>query len=132
MNYTIFNKNTGQILRHGTCPDDQFLSQAQGDEIVEGIYSDDEYYWDNEFISKPAKPVGNYDFNYVTKSWVLNSVLTISQNRAKRNQILLSSDWTQGGDSPLSTTIKASWASYRQALRDMTEQDFMDGNFPIY
>ena len=40
--------------------------------------------------------------------------------RAERDRLLLESDWTQGADSPLSDTDKAAWATYRQALRDMT------------
>ena len=30
-----------------------------------------------------------------------------------------SCDWTQGADSPLTSTKKAEWATYRQALRDI-------------
>lgn len=40
--------------------------------------------------------------------------------RYKRDQGLLSSDWTQLPDVPLAT--KEAWAVYRQALRDITEQ----------
>jgi len=42
--------------------------------------------------------------------------------RADRNQRLASCDWTQLPDSPLSVDQKAQWASYRQALRDVTQQ----------
>lgn len=42
----------------------------------------------------------------------------------RRQQLLESSDWTQLPDVPIST--KNSWASYRQALRDITDQ----GGFP--
>lgn len=40
--------------------------------------------------------------------------------REKRNRKLLDSDWTQSADSPLSDSKKAEWATYRQALRDLT------------
>jgi len=40
-------------------------------------------------------------------------------NRQKRNDLLAASDWTQGNDSPLSTEVKTSWATYRTALRDL-------------
>jgi hypothetical protein len=40
--------------------------------------------------------------------------------RAQRNQMLASSDWTQLLDSPEAN--KATWATYRQALRDVTTQ----------
>lgn len=40
--------------------------------------------------------------------------------RAKRNQLLTASDWTQLPDVLLAT--KEAWAVYRQALRDITQQ----------
>jgi hypothetical protein len=36
--------------------------------------------------------------------------------RAKRNQLLADSDWTQLADAPVN---QAAWATYRQALRDL-------------
>ena len=42
--------------------------------------------------------------------------------RRDRDELLAESDWTQMPDSPLDSTIKASWATYRTALRDVTEQ----------
>lgn len=39
--------------------------------------------------------------------------------RDKRNKLLAECDWTQLADSP---TDKASWATYRQALRDISAQ----------
>lgn len=42
-----------------------------------------------------------------------------SQVRAARNEKLTASDWTQVADAPVD---KAVWATYRQALRDITTQ----------
>ncbi len=39
--------------------------------------------------------------------------------RNKRKADLMSCDWTQTTDAPLSESKKAEWATYRQALRDM-------------
>ena len=39
--------------------------------------------------------------------------------RARRNQLLRDSDWTQVADAPVD---QAAWAAYRQALRDITVQ----------
>jgi len=39
--------------------------------------------------------------------------------RTKRDALLVSSDWTQAADSPLTNEAKASWTTYRQALRDL-------------
>ena len=44
----------------------------------------------------------------------------------KRQQLLESSDWTQLPDVPIST--KNAWAGYRQALRDITDQDGFPDN----
>ena len=39
--------------------------------------------------------------------------------RAERDRLLANSDWTQGGDSPLTSAKKTSWATYRTKLRDV-------------
>ncbi|MFZ9066246.1 MAG: tail fiber assembly protein [bacterium] len=44
--------------------------------------------------------------------------------RTKRNAMLAESDWTQVADSPVDTSV---WATYRQALRDISQQD----GFPL-
>lgn len=41
--------------------------------------------------------------------------------RAKRNQLIAETDWTQLTDSPLSEDKKAEFAQYRQALRDLPQ-----------
>ena len=53
-----------------------------------------------------------YDFG--TEEYLLNEV------RIERNELLKQSDWTQFSDSPLTAEKKAEWATYRQALRDIT------------
>jgi hypothetical protein len=40
-------------------------------------------------------------------------------NRQERNDLLASSDWTQANDSPLTDEAKASWVTYRTALRNL-------------
>jgi hypothetical protein len=42
-----------------------------------------------------------------------------AQVRSERNALLSASDWPQVADAPVD---KAAWATYRQALRDVTEQ----------
>ena len=39
--------------------------------------------------------------------------------RSERNALLVSSDWTQSPDSPLSDGVKTSWSVHRQELRDL-------------
>lgn len=41
--------------------------------------------------------------------------------RQKRNRLLAESDWTQLSDSPLDEDTRSAWATYRQDLRDLTD-----------
>lgn len=52
---------------------------------------------------------------------------TAESIRIKRRPLLRQSDWTQGPDAPLTAEQKAAWATYRQALRDITTQS----GFPL-
>lgn len=45
-------------------------------------------------------------------------VVTWDAIRAERNRLLAASDWTQLADAPVD---KPAWATYREALRDITE-----------
>lgn len=45
--------------------------------------------------------------------------------RSKRNTLLAASDWTQLPDAPVDQTA---WAAYRQALRDVTDQEGFPAN----
>ena len=63
----------------------------------------------------------------VNGAWIQSySVVQKSQDdaetniREQRNYLLSESDWTQVSDSPVD---KAAWATYRQALRDITAQE---------
>lgn len=53
--------------------------------------------------------------------------------RAKRNELLAATDWTQVPDAPLTVEQKADMQVYRQALRDTPEQDGFpyDVNWPV-
>lgn len=49
----------------------------------------------------------------------------IDELRNKRNQLLTATDWTQVADAPVD---KAAWATYRQALRDIPQQEGFPDN----
>lgn len=53
------------------------------------------------------------------------------QIRNKRNRLLAETDWTQAADVP--QTIKDTWQSYRQSLRDIPQQEGfpMDVVWPV-
>ena len=45
----------------------------------------------------------------------------LNELRMVRSMKLTETDWTQGADSPLTDSKKTEWATYRQALRDITD-----------
>ena len=56
--------------------------------------------------------------------------------KAYRSTELFDSDWTQGADSPLDSTSKTAWATYRQKLRDLTSlanapNHLLDSEWPL-
>ena len=44
-----------------------------------------------------------------------------SRIRTVRDDLLVKSDWTQGADTPLASGKKTEWATYRDKLRDLPE-----------
>jgi len=47
---------------------------------------------------------------------------------AVRDRLLAGSDWTQLPDAPLTAAQKSAWATYRQALRDVSKQAGFPGS----
>ena len=72
---------------------------------------------------RPACPGDDYVFDEETFAWVIPRENVAGHQRGvllKRQMLLFGSDWTQLPDVPLAT--KEAWATYRQALRDITKQ----------
>jgi hypothetical protein len=122
MNIIIYKLSSGQVLRLCQCPDD--LAQAQlavGEGYVKGTLDSFSYYiQDGEVVDMPPKPGEFYVFDYGTKQWVPDPTAADAAARAQRNALLTESDWTQMPDVTLDT--KTQWATYRQDLRDVTDQ----------
>ena len=55
----------------------------------------------------------------------------LSDIRHNRNNLLATSDWTQGADAPLSDEEVAEWATYRQELRDFPAGKSKVSEFPV-
>lgn len=66
------------------------------------------------------KPGDFYQWNASTLSWEKDALSAWSYIRNTRDRKIQASDWTQLPDVPLAT--KEAWATYRQALRDVTNQ----------
>ena len=120
MIYTIYSEITGQILR--VVQTDHIESQLQEDQLhIDGSFDDTRYYIDNGLpVEIPEKSSPYADFDYTTKQWVVNTAMVVFKVLEKRKKLLASSDWTQMPDVLLAT--KTAWATYRQALRDITKQ----------
>ena len=67
--------------------------------------------------------MGCRTLGWTVRDWTADELTRLARNaRYDRDEKLSESDWTQLPDSPLDSTIKASWATYRTALRDVTGQ----------
>jgi hypothetical protein len=71
-------------------------------------------------VSMPPRPSPFAEFNYDTKSWEVDHAVAWGKVRSQRQHLLERSDWAALPDVPASTRQK--WLSYRQALRDITQQ----------
>ena len=105
---TIYDKNTGKIIICRRISDEllaqrfaQFPEQAALDVYTADVNNNKV---DLETLTVVSDPITE-DLNH----WM----------RTRRKAELISCDWTQAADSPLSSSKKAEWATYRQALRDM-------------
>lgn len=72
-----------------------------------------------------SEPIEFTEEEYAQYAIDYQNFLTISLPQAirqKRNGLLAKCDWTQYPDCPLNAEQKTAWATYRQALRDITKQ----------
>lgn len=74
-------------------------------------------------------PTEHSRFNFASRSWVdprsQQEVIDAKKSEAlaRRVKLLVASDWTQIPNGPLTTEQQQAWATYRQALRDITQQE---------
>ena len=125
MNYTIYRLDTGQIEKTVSCSVGDLSLQYDGKThgYILGAISDTQYYVEAGVpVPMPPKPSPHHVFDYTTKQWIDPRTHETQWPfiRSERDRRLLASDWTQLPDVPLAT--KEAWATYRQALRDITEQ----------
>lgn len=121
-NFIVYDPNSGEILRTGSCPDEDF--ELQGQYVMEGIADDSTQYWsDGNIVNMPPKPEnGEWEFDFTTKTWIPNVVGQENAVKSERNFLLQQTDWTQIPNNPLTPEKQEQWAVYRQQLRDVTDQ----------
>lgn len=124
MIYTIYNLTTGQISKVVQTNEIE-LQLGEDESYIEGSFNDENYYIsDSEPVEISEKPSPYAEFDYATKEWQLNSTLAIIDINNKRRKLLVASDWTDtlSAKTRLGDNLYNQWQTYRQALRDITEQ----------
>tara|TARA_B110000503_G_scaffold39383_1_gene64783 strand:+ start:171 stop:551 length:381 start_codon:yes stop_codon:yes gene_type:complete len=107
MQYTVYETATGKIIGCGfssTVTDLSLILKDEDQSLIEGTYPSDSF----TIVDGVAVDGGD-------------APAVIDYVRSRRSELLTQSDWTQFPDSPLTTTKKAEWTTYRQALRDIPE-----------
>ena len=106
--YTKYNADTGEIEYTFTgTADDAAINQPN----ILGEYKGSEY---RIIDGVPvAKSQTEKDEAEKSRAWV--------ELRNTRNEALLETDWTQGGDAPISDAKKEEYRLYRQSLRSLPE-----------
>jgi hypothetical protein len=108
---TFYNLKTGVIVRRGMLDRDMVEANVQqGEGWIEGFYNANEYRIQNK--QAVLIPKEELEDKAIDTAW--------AKIKQERNARLSASDWTQLPDVPLAT--KEAWATYRQALRDITNQ----------
>jgi len=125
MIYSIYDQTTGQIKR--IVQTDTIDRQLDKDELyIEGSYYGTKYYIENsQPVEMPPRPDSSYaEFDYATKQWFLNPESATREIKLKRQQLLVNSDWTDllSAKTRLGDELYNQWQTYRQELRDITNQ----------
>jgi hypothetical protein len=69
----------------------------------------------------------SYSQESVSVSFGVDDATLAETYKKQRNELLSASDFTQLPDVPFSDELRQAWVVYRQALRDLTEQE----GFPL-
>lgn len=130
--YTAYNPIDGEIISTFISDEECLVyNTPSGANVAEGeYYALDGYFVAGQFTrytfhqqqAKSNRPPGRYIWDNAQMVWVdlrtIDEALAIT--RSRRDRLLGACDWTQLPDVPLTT--KEAWATYRQALRDITQQ----------
>lgn len=123
-NYVVYDTDTGLIKKTLTCDESSIQYNHSDTEsyTIGNPKESDKYFINGEFVTGTISEVE-------AKATLDRCIREI------RESLLLTSDWTQMPDSPLSDEKKAEWAVYRQALRDIPANSvdassLSDVNFP--
>lgn len=72
---------------------------------------------------------GQWVFSFDIEAYEAEQTTQLAtEERGKRDSLLAACDWTQFADSPLEAEGMTLWQDYRQALRDVPQQDGFPGS----
>ena len=104
----------GIVRTTGGCPPGYKEYPGPGDTVPSGINRD------GSWFVLPPKPSIHHELNRQSREWFLPVKAIWATVRMERDRLIQASDWTQLSDVLLSN--QKEWAVYRQALRDITQQ----------
>lgn len=92
------------------------------------IKTDEIFGYDADQQDLISKAEADPNMTDITGSWppaVDPLLVKAAEVRGQRNALLAQSDWTQVADAPVDQAV---WATYRQELRDITQQSGFPNN----
>ena len=127
---TIFNLSNGQIVKNLHCANEDDIPlnyNSLTESYIDGEYAGNKYYIENETpVLIPDAPNTYSKFDHDTKQWVKRQTDEQRWDTVKSSRVnkLESSDWTDtlSAKTRLGDSLYEQWQTYRQALRDITQQ----------
>ena len=126
-------------MKYALIDTEGFILETSAEELtsVPDIYSvveiTDEQALQLESSSSPLFLINGNLVSLRGKLWAENPEPMKEVIRRKRNNLLANSDWTQLSYSPLDEDTRSAWATYRQNLRDLTDNIDENGevDYPV-
>ena len=128
MNYTTYNPVTGEIYSNFNTSDTEMAAAYLVDKTwIEGTFESNKYYIDNgQVVEIPTQPQDSnvYNFDYTTKSWIIDLEFSQTKQRQQRNTLLAQIDRVNPvWHASLTTQQQTELAAYRQQLLDVPQQE---------
>lgn len=118
--------SAGRILRSGSAPfrhlKDMPGAGASFRRVPHPVPDPNAFYWDGGLVAVPAAPSSFHRFDVASRSWTIDLAQAWSAVRAERDRRLAACDWVTLRAQETGEPVRAPWLSYRQALRDITDQ----------
>ena len=113
-----------EVERVGEAAEIILRENIQEEQREDGVF----YVYEEHRITVPwrdtlAESVARYRADWLERARKDEDGFAATIARTQRDTLLSASDWTQVADSPLTDEQRAAWKAYRQALRDVPQQD---------